>query len=235
MATALEHVQANGAPALALRDVARHLGVSLPAVQNHFPTKQSLWEACVQEAVANVLAGLTEAGFGPQGPSEPEPDVAGATPKRSSTGCPGRQPRLELVLRAQLQRLTAGPGLTAAMAGGADMAASEQMSYLAKVAAPAVEKATELLAQGIRRGNVRAVEPGVVLALLSLGIGSLLSSRDGLRAIFGIDLDDARQVAKFVDDITDVLLRGLLPCRAKQCTAVALKPTLGSNPEGFGP
>lgn len=58
---ALGMVEADGADALSLRGVARHVGVSPAAVYRHFPDKQALMEAIATEGVARLGAAQEEA------------------------------------------------------------------------------------------------------------------------------------------------------------------------------
>lgn len=119
-----------------------------------------------------------------------------------------RDPDLAANLRAQVERSILRPRLTAAMANDA---APTQVEYLFERAAPVVEQGRARLQQAIDAGAVRPVEPSAVVALVGLGIGSLATSKQGLRRLHGIDLDDPAQVSRFVDALTDLLLRGLLP------------------------
>jgi AcrR family transcriptional regulator len=178
VAVALQGVRASGAKGLALREVARLLGVSLPSVQRHFATREDLWRACVDAAMAEVSTNLSP--------------VAG----------------IEEALRAQVERSVTRPRFTAAMTQGAEPAS---IAYLLDRARPLVHRGRALVEDGIRAGALRPVDPTVVVALVGLGLGSLASSRAGLRQLHGIDLDDADQARRLVDGLADILLYGLLP------------------------
>lgn len=192
---------------MALRDVARRLGVSLPTVQRHFATKDHLWRACVDASVERLLPAV---GLLPPG--------AGAAP-----GTPRREGALAGYLRRQIERAAVMPGLTAAMSNDTGPGAQERTAYLAERIAPFVAQGRSLMESAVTEGSIRAVDPQAFLALFGFGLGSLASSREGLRCLFGIDLDDPVQRDAFVTNITDLLLHGLLPRETED------KPPLGGH------
>ena len=194
---ALRSVQANGRAGLALRDVARRLGVSLPTVQRHFATKDHLWRACVDASVERLSPTVG-----------PLPPGAGAAPGPGTTRSEGV---LAGYLRRQIERAAVMPGLTAAMSNDAGPGAQERTAYLAERVAPFVAQGRSLMETAVTEGSIRAVDPQAFLALFGFGLGSMASSREGLRCLFGIDLDDPVQRDAFVANITDLLLHGLLP------------------------
>lgn len=184
MAVALESVQANGASGLNLREVARRLGVSLPSVQHHFATKDDLWRACVDKAMQEV-----------------------PRPESSDLGSAGLVARL---LERQFQRQRYMPGFTAAMSNDNEPGSEARMGYLAEQSRSVVGAWRAQLGAAMEDGLVRPVDPDAVLALMSLGVGSLASSREGLLRLFGIDLDDPARREAFVQAVADILLHGLL-------------------------
>ncbi|HET9060875.1 MAG TPA: TetR/AcrR family transcriptional regulator [Acidimicrobiales bacterium] len=198
VAIALEAVRSSGARGLALREVARALGVSLPTVQRHFATREDLWRACVDAALAEVSSDLSpRLSPGELSPGELRP--AGLRPAEPST---------EELLRAQVKRSVTRPRFTAAMTQGGGL---DGTAYLLDQAKPLVGQGRALVQQAIDTGALRAVDPSALVALVGLGIGSLASSREGLRRLHDLDLDDPAQAERFVDSLVDILLYGLLP------------------------
>jgi len=193
IATALRSVQANGPAGLALRDVARRLGVSLPTVQRHFATKDQLWRACVDAAVEAV-----------------EPEL-GATEAAAAAGSSTPREALARHLRSQVERATRFPGLTAAMSNVTGPQEDEGLAYLVRRSRPVIDRSAALLRKAAARGTMRPVDVAAFLALVGLGLSSVASSRQGLRMLFDIDLDDPDAARGYVDALSDILLYGLLP------------------------
>ena len=182
----LEAIQANGWSGLALREVARDLGVSLPAVQRHFPTKDDLWRACVDRLIADRLAV----------PLPAPPEAEGVE-------------RLRSVLRAQFDRASREPGLTSAMLSDHSEGADARLAYLYEAVRPTMEAGRARLEAGVDQGLIREVDLDVVLALLGIGLSSLSSARPALRQLFGIDLEEESERDRFAATLTDILIQGL--------------------------
>ena len=183
---ALEAVQANGWSGLGLREIARNLGVSLPAVQRHFPTKDHLWRACVDRLIAERMA-------------LPAPPPAGAQ---------GAE-RIMAVLRAQFDRASLEPGLTSAMLSDRSEGADSRLAYLYRSVRPVLDEGRARLQGAVDSGLIRDVDLDVVLALLGIGMSSLANARPALRQLFGIDLEEESERERFAATLTDILLRGL--------------------------
>lgn len=182
---ALDDLRANGWSGLALRDVARRLGVSLPAVQRHFPTKDDLWRACVDRMVAELLV-------------RTDPPPAGPPSARLLAG-----------LRAQVERSGLEPGVTAAMLHDRSPGADDRLEYLLEALRPVVENGRTRLRRAIEAGAMRPVDEDVVLAVLGIGLSSLAHSGRALQLLFGIDLEDADQRDHFATTLVDILISGL--------------------------
>jgi TetR/AcrR family transcriptional regulator len=183
VAAALDTLQTTGAAGLSLREVARRLGVSLPSVQRHFPTKDDLWRACVDVALADVY---------PAGPTSGDGD------------------RLIRHLQAQFGRRLKAGGLTAAILNDTEPGADGRLAYLTERARPIMDQARADVSAAVDAGVVRPVDPVVFVALVGIGLGSLASSRDGLRRLFGVDLDAPDQADRFAMALADLILHGLL-------------------------
>ncbi len=210
LAVALRAVQANGSAGLTLREVARELGVSLPTLQRHFATKDDLWRACVDAAFEHVGNNLAAA---PPPPVAAAGDrTAGARLVAGASSGPGTAaPVLAWHLRQQIERAARVPRLTAAMSNDFEAGADQRLDYLVDRAQPVLDRARALVDAAIAAGASRPVDVDVFLALVSLGLGSLASSQDGLRRLFGIDLTDDEQRQHYVDALADLLLYGLVP------------------------
>lgn len=183
---ALDVIQANGWSGLALREVARHLGVSLPAVQRHFATKDALWRACVDRLVADRLASR---------PTE-SPDA------------PSKEGLLAAV-RTQLELPGLQLGLTAAMLSDRSEGAEERLDYLCDAVRPALAQARARIERAQQAGVVRPLDTEVLLALLSIGLGSLATGGSALRRLFGIDLDDPAEKDRLAAALGDIILSGI--------------------------
>jgi AcrR family transcriptional regulator len=186
VAAALEAIQHNGLRGLALRAVARRLDVSLPAVQHHFPTRDALWRACVDDAIAGTLAALR---------GDP-PEVPGAV--------------LADHLRRLLARATLTPGLTTTMWNDTEEGAAERLNYLEARSVELIAAARERIERARAAGVLREIDPDVLLALIAFGLSSLGTAGEGLRRTFGIDLADAAAREEFAGALADILLRGVL-------------------------
>ena len=182
--TALRATAANGCQGLALRQVARELDVSLATVQRHFATKDELWRACVDTVMSQPI------------------DVDGAD---------GLEAELHTYLLALIERATVSPAVTAAMWNDPEPGGDERIAYLVDKVRPRYDGYRDALEAAMTAGDIRNVEPGVVLALVGLGITSMASAPAPLRLLFGIDLDDQGQRDALASSLADVLLHGILP------------------------
>lgn len=181
----LAAIQDNGWSGLALRDVARRLGVTLPAVQRHFPTKDELWRACVDRLIAERFG----AGLGDElvGPAD----------------------RLLAALRARFERSGVEPGLTAAMLHDRSEGAEERLDYLCRAVRPVIESGRDRLTEAVDAGVMRPVDIDIVLALIGIGLSSLANGGPALQRLFGIDLADEGQREYFAATLADILIFGL--------------------------
>ena len=189
LAAARTTLQRSGTAGLSLREVARRLGVSLPTVQRHFATKDDLWRACVDSVLADALRAL------------PDSDEVG-------TSVPGEG--LARYVRHVVARSRAVPSITAAVLNDAEPGGKERLDYLSEQARPLFARARAGLERAIATGVARPVDPGALMALLGLGLSSVASSGEGLKRLFGIDLDDEDQAEAFARDVADLVLHGFL-------------------------
>ncbi|MDA8366567.1 MAG: TetR/AcrR family transcriptional regulator [Actinomycetota bacterium] len=195
--TALRATAANGCQGLALRQVARELDVSLATVQRHFATKDDLWRACIDTVMSQPI------------------DIDGAD---------GLEAELHGYLRAMIDRATLSPAATAAMWNDTGPGCDERIAYLVDKVRPRYDAYRDALEAAMAAGDIRTVEPGVVLAMVGLGITSMASAPAALRLLFGIDLDDQGQRDALASSLADVLLHGILPRHATAPAGDASRP-----------
>ena len=183
---ALVSLTANGSAGFALRDIARRLGVSLPTLQRHFPTKDDLWRACVDAIAEDVPIDETDAVHD------------------------NSNPLLSNFVRRLIERTTKYPRATAAMWNDNEPGSEERLNYLLERFVPRMEIGRQNLASAVAVGVFREVDPDVFMALLGLGVSSLVSSRYPLQKLFGIDLNDEEQREHFAQALSEILLFGLV-------------------------
>lgn len=190
---ALVSLTGSGVAGLVLRDVARRLGVSLPTIQRHFPTKDDLWRACVDSIIEELPIRV-----------DLHPD---------EVGNPDAQ--VTLFIRQLIYRTAIFPHTTAAMWNDAEPGSEERLTYLAAAMAPRVDLARDRFSAAVGLGIFRDIDPAVFFALIALGVSSLGRSKYPLRRLFDIDLEDETARDTFSNALADLLLNGLLPRPAR--------------------
>ena len=150
---ALAALTSGGYRGLSMRGIARTLGVSLSSVQNHYPTKDDLWRACVDYLTNDAMS---------RGRHDGPPDLA-----RS--------------ISAFLELHGSRPGLLAALLTDADDGSTERIAYVAenfaKMLAGPAEELRELEAMGL----ARPVSADAFFALMTIGIGSIAGAAHALK------------------------------------------------------
>ena len=175
----------NGFGATSIRALASEAGVSHGTVQHHFPTKDSLWKALVDEVIVpNVTANLDQL--------------------RTEGG------GLNTILEARLIRGIERPGFSAAVLTDRTEGAVDRLRYLAEATHEVRDQAIAHTQTLVDNGLVRPIDP-VALAALNLVLAFLASSDLALQALFDIDITvDARR-DELVASIVDIVMHGLLP------------------------
>jgi len=194
VATARRILSASGPEGLALRDVARRLDVSLATVQRHFPTKDELWRACVDAML----------------PGQPAP----ASRQASDASVLGAE--LVAQLHRQVGAIVSGSGVAAAMWHDTGRGAEQRLAYLSDRAGALVEGNRQRLRAAAAAGSLRPIDADVFLALVGLGVTSMVSEPEALRRLFAIDLDEPGQVERVANALADLLLNGVLSRRNEE-------------------
>ncbi|MEO0606409.1 MAG: TetR family transcriptional regulator [Myxococcota bacterium] len=191
LAEAARMVGQRGFEGTSVRALAQALGVSHGTVQRHFATKRALWEALVDEVlVPNVVAGRGLA----------RDSVARGLEGEISRRLAPTQP----------------PGLTGAILTDASPGAPERLEYLGD-ALRSFQRANRTgLKARAERGEIRPIDPQALMALIGIAIATLGSSSSALKAIVGIDLADDEARQHLSEQLTDLLLFGMLPRAAHE-------------------
>ncbi len=190
---ALVSLTGSGIAGLVLRDVARRLGVSLPTIQRHFPTKDDLWRACVDSVIEEL-------------PIRVDLDP-------NDLGDIGTQ--VEVFVQQLVRRTALYPYTTAAMWNDDEPGSEERLGYLVSRVAPRVTVARNRFSVAVALGIFRDIDPDVFFALIGLGVSSLGRSKYPLQRLFGIDIEDEAERNAFSDALSELLLYGLLPRETK--------------------
>ncbi|MGC8461237.1 MAG: TetR/AcrR family transcriptional regulator [Candidatus Dormibacteria bacterium] len=191
---ALSALRSNGMRGLSLREIARQLNVTLPTIQRHFATKNDLWRACVDNSVAQLPLVKD-----PHLPQDPKAVLSGH-------------------LRGQIERAFTFRMATATMWNDRDEGGTDRIEYLTDRLKPVVISARERLSLGMDLGLFRRVDQDVVIAIIALGISSLSVSPMAMDKLFNIDITDPDVQEHLVDELTDLLLHGLLNNKSSGAT-----------------
>jgi AcrR family transcriptional regulator len=184
--TAMRMIAARGFNATSIRGLAREAGVTHGTVQHHFPTKQALWEALVDEVLVPRLA----------------------TSRDQLAAEPGGG--LEAVVATRLERAMTSPGLSGAILMDVSDGADERLAYLADATLSMRTGAISQLESLVTGKALRSVNPRALIAL-DIALACLGSADVALRTFLDIDISDEEQRARLVADISDVILLGVMP------------------------
>ncbi|MCP4846269.1 MAG: TetR/AcrR family transcriptional regulator [Actinomycetia bacterium] len=175
----------DGLAKASMRGIAREAGVSLGTLQNHFPTKETLWKAVIDELIAPAEVKFHEA-------SDP-------------TG---------LVTEVVRHRLTSAihrPGLAGRLLTNDSVEGEVVLDYLAEATQEGRAVSRQLLERAMEVGLLRRVDPDAMLAILGVALPALASSKNALHKLLNIDLDDDTDRERLALALSDILLHGLLP------------------------
>ncbi|MEM9190703.1 MAG: TetR/AcrR family transcriptional regulator [Myxococcota bacterium] len=167
-----------------VRAIAAAAGVSHGTVQHHFPTKEDLWKAIVDEVVVKS---------GRRGPI--------ASPPES----------MNEAVQARIEAAFSRPGFAGAVLHENTPDAAPRLEYLRDATRPLQEENRRRLEMAVRAGLLREVDVITLMILFSMGLSSIATAPAALRILFDVDLNDRDQRAALVAGVSDILLYGLLP------------------------
>lgn len=185
LGVAAQVIGRDGLAKASMRGIAREAGVSLGTLQNHFPTKEVLWKAVINELIAPAELQFHEI----------------------STA---ETLMLELV-RHRLASAVHRPGLAGRLLTDGSADGEVVLDYLVETTREGREKSRFLLEAAMNAGQLRRVDPSALMAVLGIALPALSSSKNALHKLLDIDLhdDDARE--RLALALVDILLHGLLP------------------------
>ena len=175
----------DGLAKASMRGIARESGVSLGALQNHFPTRETVWKAIIDELITP-----TEERF--QELSGPEAMVTE-------------------VVRHRLASAVRHPGFAGRVLTDGSAEGGVVLDYLVKATNAGQEVRRELLEQAMAAGVLRRVDADALLAVLGVALPALASSKNALHRLLNIDLNDDADRERLTLALSDILLHGLLP------------------------
>jgi TetR/AcrR family transcriptional regulator len=169
-----------------IRAIAKEAGVSNRTVQHHFATKDELWRALVDEV---LVPGVQRVGAAPS---------PGARTIAGSIG-------------ARVERALTRPRLSGAMLTDPSEGARERMEYVGAAVGGMLEQHVSAMEALIAAKALRPVDPTSLSIVIAIGLACISSAGPAVEAIYGVDLGEPAQHTKLTDDVTDLLLYGLLP------------------------
>ena len=185
---AARQIGAYGFAGTTFRGIAAEAGVSYGSVQHHFPTKERLWSALVEEVLL------------------PAHRAPSAVPSEADLG-----PMLTERVRARVEAAVLRPGLSAAILTDTSEGADARLAELASATRADRESERAMLRALIAARQLRAVDEVAVMAVLGIALTMLSSAKPATAALLGLDLDDAASRERLAQGIADLLLHGLLP------------------------
>jgi TetR/AcrR family transcriptional regulator len=173
-----------------IRGIANEAGVSMRTVQHHFPTKDDIWRALIDDVVLPEIVSRV---------SEDAADIPDTVES-------------EVALR--IDRAMTRPGLSAAVLTDTSDGARDRLEYVAAATAE-VQRANLLTLRSLMdAGALRSMDPRSLAIAISIGLAGLAcisSAKTAVDVLYDVDLDDTRQREALIQDITDLVLYGLLP------------------------
>ena len=188
LAVAARQIGVHGFARTTFRGIAAEAGVSYGTVQHHFPTKQQLWSAIVEEVLLPAHRASP--------PVSTEQDI--------------RRVLTETV-RARVEAAVLRPGLSAAILTDRSPGAEERLREIAT----ALQGEREMDLAGIRMliaaGQLRDVDELAFMAVMGIALTTLSSAKPAMATFIGVDMDDPASRERLASGIADLLLHGLLP------------------------
>ncbi len=188
----LLHIAANaigghGFARTSIRSIADKAGVSMRTVQHHFPNKDEIWRAVIDDVVVPEIAR-------PLGEERDNiPDAIHG----------------EVALR--IERAMTRPGLSAAVLTDTSDGARDRLEYVAAATADVQRENLLTLRSLMDAGALRSMDPRSLAIAISVGLACISSAKTAINVLYDVELDDSLQRDALTKDITDLLLYGLLP------------------------
>ena len=186
LAIAQRMIAENGFDATSIRGLAREAGITHGTVQHHFPTKQALWQAVVDEVIV--------------------PGIEAAVSQLSDDASGG----VETAIATRLRQALTNRGLTGAVLLDSTDGAHERLTYLADATQSSRAEGNTQIQSLTAAGALRPVNPTAISAV-DIALFCLGSATDALRTFLDIDISDDEQREALVADITDIYLYGVIP------------------------
>jgi len=169
-----------------IRGLAREAGVTHGTLQHHFPTKQAIWQAVVDELIAPRIEGTVS-----QLVADPRSGV-------------------EVAIATRLRQALTNQGLSGTVLLDSSDGALERMGYLADATQASRSAGLTQLQSLAAEGALRPVSPTAIGAL-DIALFCLGSATDALRTFLDIDISDDEEREALVAGITDIYLYGVIP------------------------
>ena len=184
--TAQRMIAEKGFDGTSIRGLAREAGVTHGTVQHHFPTKQALWRAVVDEVIV--------------------PGIEVALSRLSDDASGG----VEAVIATRLRQALTTQGLSGAVLLDNTDGGLERLTYLADATQTSRADGNTQIQSLAAAGALRPVNPTAISAL-DIALFCLGSATDALRTFLDIDISDDQQREALVAGITDIYLYGVIP------------------------
>ncbi len=175
----------DGLAKASMRGIARESGVSLGTLQNHFSTKEEVWKAVIDELIV---------------PAEEQFETLSSA-----------KAMVTEVVRHRLASAVRNPGLAGRVLTDGSPEGEEVLDYLVQATHSGQEARRQLLEQAMAAGVLRRVDSDALIAVLGVSMSALASSKNALRKLQKIDLNDNAERERFILALSDILLNGLLP------------------------
>jgi AcrR family transcriptional regulator len=188
LAIAARQIGQLGFAQASFRGIAAEAGVSYGTVQHHFPTKQALWSALVSEVLVPSYVHARRVSL-PEGIGDELTDR----------------------IRARIEGAVERPGLSAAVLMDGSAGAEARLRELVEALTPIRAVELEVLRALQASGQLRAVDPLALQAVMGIALSALTSAKPALRILVGLDLDEPAARERLARGIADLLLHGLLP------------------------
>lgn len=177
-------VARHGLDGTSVRRLAEAADISMGTLQHHFPTKEDLYRAIVDEVLVPALKRSPETGT----------DLEG---------------RFAPLIHGRVQAAVDRPGLSAQVLLDAN---DDRFDYLAKATHDYREAEVALLDELIASGRLRPELHRPSLVVLLGVLLPLISSLDrAVRSFAEVDLDDEADRDALVKGLTDIVLHGIAP------------------------